>query len=75
MTVDPEFSREWVRAWAAEYPADHDDVLEPLRDKPQFDRDDMVVVVAWKFISMAHRKANASRYLAREPEARIQEIT
>lgn len=46
-----------------------------LRDKAQFDRDDLVVVAAWKFISMAHRKANATRYLAREPERRIQEIT
>lgn len=56
-------------------PANHDDVLEPLRGKPQLDRDDMAVVVAWKFISMGHRKANATRFLTKESDERIEDIT
>lgn len=67
--------KKWVRAWAAAYPAVDDEVLAPLAGRDHFDRDAMETVVVWKFQSMAHRRANARRGLAKEPDGRIEDIT
>jgi len=67
--------KKWVRAWAAAYPAAYDQVLAPLAGRDHFDREAMEVVVVWKFQSMAHRRANARRGLAKEQDGRIEDIT
>ncbi len=67
--------REWVRAWADRYPAGEDEPLAPFAGRDSFDRNAMAVMVKWKFNNMAHRKANATRYLLKEPEGRIEDLT
>ncbi|MDQ6782855.1 MAG: hypothetical protein M3063_05315 [Actinomycetota bacterium] len=67
--------REWVRAWADRYPASADEPLAAYAGRDSLDREAMAVMVKWKFNNMAHRKANATRYLAREPDGRIEDLT
>lgn len=67
--------REWVRAWAAEYPARFDEPLAGYVGRGYLDREGMDAIVNWKFNNMAHRRANARRGLAREPDGRIEDLT
>ena len=67
--------REWVRAWADVYPAGEDDPLAAFAGRDSLDHEALAVIVRWKFNNMAHREANATRYLAKEPERRIEDLT
>lgn len=73
--MDKRQVRAWVRAWADVYPEKMDEPLVALDGRDHFDRDAMDVVIGWKFITMAHRRANARRYLRGESEARIEDLT
>lgn len=67
--------RKWVHSWANVYPPADDEPLAAFSGWDSFDREAMDVVVAWKFNNMAHRRANARRGLAKEPDERIEDLT
>lgn len=73
--MDKKQLREWVGAWADRYPVQDDEPLATFAGRESLDRDAMAVMVRWKFNNMAHRKANATRYLDKEPDGRIEDLT
>lgn len=73
--MDRKQLRAWVQAWANEYRAADDAPLAAFAGRDFLDRDAMRVMVSWKFNNMAHRKANATRYLDKEPDGRIEDLT
>lgn len=73
--MDRKQLKTWVRAWAGMYPAGADEVLVPLAGVSPIDRDATAIIVNWKFNNMAHRRANAHRGLAKEPDGRIEDLT
>jgi len=73
--MNKEQLRSWVQAWADVYPPAMDDPLAAFAGRESFDREAMAVMVRWKFNNMAHRRANATRSLAKEPDGRIEDLT
>lgn len=73
--MDKDQLRRWVHAWADVYPPAMDEPLDAFAGRDHLDRGAMAVMVRWKFNNMAHRKANATRSLDKEPDGRIEELT